>query len=164
MCLGKELPNRHLVNPCLMTSAFKVGRKEFRHNLVGSGFIDETSRHDQYVGIIVLTGQMGDFRNPAKCRTDTLVFVQRHADAFSASADGNSRIAFAFFYSQSQWMCIIGIVAAFSRVSTKILVFPSLSFQPFFTYCFNSNPAWSDASPIVFIRAFLLLGYTHFLR
>lgn len=159
---SEGLSNGNFVDACLMASAFKIGSEEFRHDLVGHCFINETSRHHQYVGIVVLTGQMSNFRNPAKCGTDTLVFVQGDTDSFTTSADGNSRIAFSVFYCQSQRVSKVGIVTTVGCVSSEIFVFPSFGFQPFFTYCFNSNPAWSDASPIVFIRAFLLLGYIHF--
>ena len=82
------------------------------------------------VGIVVLTGQMSDFRNPAKCGTDTLVFVQGDTDSFTASADGNSRIALSGFNGQCQGMSKICIVAALRCIGAEVFVFPSFSFQP----------------------------------
>ena len=46
----------------------------------------------------MLACQVGNFGNPAKCGAYALVFVQGHADAFSASADSDTRIAFTRFY------------------------------------------------------------------
>lgn len=87
----------YLVNPLLMASAFEIRLKEFAHNFVGFFRRDETSRHDEHVGIVVLACQSGYLGLPAEGGTDALVLVQRHTDTFTASADGNSRIALSGF-------------------------------------------------------------------
>ena len=99
--------HRHLVYPSLMATALKIRGEEFVHDLTRHVRVDETPRHDQHIGIVVLTAQMGDFRNPAQACAYALVLVQRHADAFTAAADGYARIAFPVFYSLGQRMGIV---------------------------------------------------------
>ena len=56
--------NRNLIYPSLMTSAFKVGRKIFVHDLFSHSIIYKTSWHNEYIGIVVLTDKMSYLRNP----------------------------------------------------------------------------------------------------
>ena len=105
-----------------MATALKIRGEEFVHDLTRHVRVDETPRHDQHIGIVVLTAQMGDFRNPAQACAYALVLVQRHADAFTAAADGYARIAFPVFYSLGQRMGIVGIVATGFRIRAEILI------------------------------------------
>ena len=55
----------NLVYPPHMATAFKGGGKELIHDGICLGIVDETAWHYQYVGIIVLTDEVGYFGNPA---------------------------------------------------------------------------------------------------
>ena len=105
-----------------MATALKIRGEEFVHDLTSHVRVDETSRHDQHIGIVVLTAQMGDFRNPAQACAYALVLVQRHADAFAAAADGYARIAFPVFYGLGQRMGIVGIVSTGFGIRAEILI------------------------------------------
>jgi len=94
-----------------VASAFEWCTEEFPHNHVGFFGTDESPWHDKHIGIIVLACQMGYFCCPAEGCADTLMLVQRYTDAFTASADGNTRIALSGFNGQSQRMRKVGIVA-----------------------------------------------------
>ena len=50
----------NLVNTLLMATAFKSGFEEFVHNLLRHLVVDETTWHDQDVGIVVLTDEVGN--------------------------------------------------------------------------------------------------------
>ena len=95
-----------------MAAALERSVEKIVHNGGGLFVADESSWHYQYVGVVVLACKGGYFRLPTKCGTDALVFVQCHADAFSASADGYAGIADAFFHSLCKRVGIVGIVAA----------------------------------------------------
>ena len=75
----------YFVNTILMTSSLKFSIKELCHDFVCSFRIDKSSGHNQNIGIIMLSGQVGYFRNPAKSCTDTLMLVQGNSDTFSAT-------------------------------------------------------------------------------
>ena len=74
-----------------MAAALKLGGEILVHNLTGHLFINETSWHHQYVGIVVLTDEMGDLRNPAEACTDGLVLVECHINTLTRATDGNTR-------------------------------------------------------------------------
>ena len=66
----------NLINSLLMASAFEGSSKEFIHNLASHVVVDETAWHYQYVGIVVLTDEMCNLRNPAQTGAHLLVLVQ----------------------------------------------------------------------------------------
>ena len=65
---------------------------------------------------------MGNFGCPAQCGTYRGVFVERDADALSASTDGDSGIDVTLFEAFGQCVCIIGIVARGFVVSSVIFI------------------------------------------
>ena len=146
--------NRNLVNTFLMATAFELRSKVLVHNLAGRIFIDETSGHNQYVGIVVLTNQMCNFGNPTETCTNRLVFIERHVDTLTTAADGNTWEYFALLNTLSQRMTEVAIVARILRIRAIVLILVSFLFQillHFFTNCFSAKPAWSLASPIIFV-------------
>ena len=121
----------------LVTSTFKVGREELFHNGRCGGGINEASRHNKYVGIIVLTDEMSNLGYPTESGAYALVLVERHGNAFTATADGNARVAFAFLDSLGQWVRIVGIVAASCAVRAEVFVLPALGVEPLFYIFFQ---------------------------
>ena len=81
----------NLVDTLLMTTAFKFRREEFIHNLASHFFVDKTTRHYENVGIVVLSDEMSNLRNPTKSCTNALMLVERHVNAFTTTANGNTR-------------------------------------------------------------------------
>ena len=79
----KRMSDGNLVDTILMASTFKLGREIFIHDFASHILVYETSRHHQHVGIVVLTDEVRDLRNPAQTGTDALVLVQRHVDALT---------------------------------------------------------------------------------
>ena len=117
-----RLVDRHFIDAFLVTSSFKSSVEEFGHNFVRHLVVNETSRHYQNVGIIMLACQVGNLRNPAKCGTYALMFVQSHADAFSAATDCNTRITFARFYGKCQRVCKVCVVATVGSIFPNLLL------------------------------------------
>ena len=127
----------YLVDTSLMSSSLEGGVEKLVHDFVGHVRIDEPSRHDQYVGIVVQARHMGDFRHPAQGGTDSLMLVQCHSDAFSAAADGDAGTAFSFFNGNGQRVRIVGLVTAVRCVGSELLIFPSFVFQPLLDVLFQ---------------------------
>ena len=82
-CAIRPLLDRNLCDPSCVAAAFEMGGEELVHYLSGHVGVDETAWHDEHVGIVVLTDEVGDFRNPAQAGADALVLVQRHRNAFT---------------------------------------------------------------------------------
>src|SRR5574344_1587601 len=114
---------RNFVYTALVASTLKICGEIFIHNLFCHIIVYESSRHDKYVGIVVLTCKVSYLRYPAKCCTYALMLVERHAYAFSASAYSNAWVTFATFHSVSQSVTEVRIVATLCRESTEIFIF-----------------------------------------
>ena len=80
------------VDALLVTATFEGSCEELVHNLASHVVVDETTGHDEHIGIVMLTDEVGNLRNPAQSGTHLLVLVQRHADTLARAADGNARI------------------------------------------------------------------------
>ena len=103
--------NRNLINTLLMASTFKLGGEVLVHDGTGRLLIDEASWHHQYVGIVVLTDQVGNLRNPAETCTDALVLVECHVDTLATATDGDTREHLALLDTLSQSMAEVRVVA-----------------------------------------------------
>ena len=112
----------YFFNSLLVASTFKFSGKILVHNLACSLFGDKASGHDQHVGIVVLSYQMGYLWTPAQAGSYLLVLVQCHGNAFAAATDGYARIHFAALYAFSQCVAKIGIVAAVFRQGAIVFV------------------------------------------
>ena len=55
-----------------MATTFKLGGEVLVHDGTGCILVDETSGHYQHIGIVVLTDQVSDLRNPAETGADAL--------------------------------------------------------------------------------------------
>ena len=56
----------YFVDTFLVASAFKLGCEVLVHDGTGGILRDETAWHDQHVGVVVLTDEVGDFWYPAE--------------------------------------------------------------------------------------------------
>ena len=81
-----------------------------------------SSWHSQDIGIIMQSGHMCQFWLPAKSSTNSLMLIQSHAYAFSATANGDARSAFVCFHTFCQGMCKIGIITTFLAKTTIIFI------------------------------------------
>ena len=120
----------NLVNAALMSSTFKVSTKEFVKHFLCYFVSNISTRHNEYIGIVVSTCQIGYFRNPTQCSPNSLMFIQRYGNAVSGSADGNTGITFSCLNSQSHRMGKIRIIATIQRISAKILIQKFFSIKP----------------------------------
>ena len=68
--------NRDLIHALLVAATFEGCGEELVHNLASHVIVDETAWHYQYVGIVVLTDEMCNLRNPAQSGAHLLVLVQ----------------------------------------------------------------------------------------
>ena len=105
-----------------MAPTFESSGKELVHNLTSHFVVDESSGHYQHVGIVMLTNQVGYLRNPTETCTDALVLVQRHVDAFTAAADGDTGEYLALLNALSQCMTEIRVVTRVLGVGTVVLI------------------------------------------
>ena len=121
----------NLVDALLMAATFELGGEILVHDLASHVLIDEATGHHEHVGIVVLTDEMGDLRNPAQTGTDGLVLVERHVDALTRTADGNAGIDLTLFDATSQGMTEVGVVAGLFGISTIVLILITLLFEVF---------------------------------
>ena len=119
---GINLFARDLVYTFLMAAAFELSGEILVHNLTGCLLGDEASGHHQHVGIVVLTDEMGNLRNPAQTGTDALMLVERHVDALARATDGDAREHLALLDALSQRMAEIGVVAGVLGVGAVVLI------------------------------------------
>ena len=102
--------NWNLVHTLLVASALKGCGEELVHNLTSHIVVDKATWHHEYIGIVVLTDEMSNLRNPAQTSTYLLVLVQRDADTFTRATDSNARINLATLDTLSQCMTEIGLI------------------------------------------------------
>ena len=93
-----------------MPSALEGSGKELVHNLTGHVIVDESSRHHEHIGIVVLTNQMSYLRNPAQPSTHLLMLVQCDADTLTTTTDSDARIHLAALDALCQCVAEVGIV------------------------------------------------------
>ena len=105
-----------------MATAFESGLEKLVHDCTGCLVVDETAWHNQDVGIVVLTAEMGYLRNPSQTGTNTLMFVEGDADAFATAANGNAGLDLATLYSFAKGMTEVGIVATQIAICAIVLV------------------------------------------
>ena len=103
-----------------MTTTFERRTEESIKNFLCSLIVDETSRQDNYVSIIVLTNQTCYILVPCQSGSDTLVLVKSYCHALSTSAYCDTWIYFAILNSLSKRMCKIRIVNTNITVCTEI--------------------------------------------
>ena len=120
----------NLVYTCLMASTLKVGCEELLHDGRCGVGIDEASRHDKYVGVIVLTDEVCYLGNPTQSCTYALVLVESHGDTLSTATDGDAGVAFTFLYGLGQGMRVVGVVTAVGTVGAKVLILPAFGVEP----------------------------------
>ena len=106
----------------LVTSSFEFGSEEFVHDAACHIIVNESSRHYEYVGIVVLAYEMCNLWYPAEAGTYGLMLVERHADTFTAAAHSYAWIDFAIFDSFCKFVAELGIVAALFCVCAVVLV------------------------------------------
>ena len=91
-----------------MASALKRGFEELVHDCSCCLVVDEAAWHNQYVGIVVLTAEMGNLRNPCESGANTLMLVERDAYTLTTAANGNAGIYFATLDAFAKCMAEVG--------------------------------------------------------
>ena len=119
--VGVVLFTFHLVDALLVTTALEVCGEELVHDATGHVGIDEAAGHDEHVGIVVLTDEVGNLGNPAQAGAYVLMLVQCHGNALTASADGDAGVHFALLDTTSQSMAEVAVVATILGVGTESL-------------------------------------------
>ena len=120
---------RYLLYTTLVAATLERGLEELVHDGGGCLVVDETTWHDQYVGIVVLAAEMSYLWNPSQAGTHTLMLVERDADALATAANGNAGINLAALDALAKRMAEVGIVAAEVTVCAVVLVGISMLFQ-----------------------------------
>ena len=77
----------NLLDTTCVTTTFELSVEVLLQNLISDGVGHKATGHNEYVCIVVLTSQFGNFRTPAKSCTDTLVLVECHEAAGNIIAD-----------------------------------------------------------------------------
>ena len=104
-----------------MTTALERSLEEFVHDLLCCLVVDEASRHNQNISVVVLACELCNLRIPYQCCTYALVLVESHCHAFTATADTDTWINVAVRDSFAQLVCKVRIVAAQIAVCSVIL-------------------------------------------
>ena len=105
-----------------MAAAFEGCSKELIHNLTRHVVVDETTWHNQYVSIVMLTDKMCNLRNPAQSCAHLLVLVQGDRDTLATATDSNTGINLATLDTLSQSVAEVRIIYAGIAPSTIVLV------------------------------------------
>ena len=105
-----------------MAAAFKGGSKELVHNLTGHIVVDEATRHYEHVGIVVLTDEMCNLRNPTQTGSHLLVLVERDADTLAGTADSDTGIDLTTLNALGQSVTEVWIIDTRVTPSTIVLV------------------------------------------
>ena len=105
-----------------MATALKRGLEELVHDCSSCLIVDETAWHNQHVGIVVLTAEMGNLRNPSETCAHTLMLVERDADTLATAAYGNTVIYLSSLDRFAHSMAEVGIVAAHVDICAEVLV------------------------------------------
>ena len=122
----------NLVDASLMASTLEIVAKEGIHNGIGLVIADKPAWHDKDVGIVVKPAQTCNLGRPTKGGAYSLMFVERHTDAFSTATDADAWIADALFDGLGQWMGKVRIVAALVIVCAEVLKCHSVVQKVFF--------------------------------
>ena len=96
-----------------MAATLEVGAEESLDEVEGGLGQDEAGGHDEHVGIIVLTGEGGDFAVPAEGCAHIGVLVGRHGNPVARAANQDSPCGGIFRHSLRQRMRKVGIVNTF---------------------------------------------------
>ena len=120
---------RYLLNTTLVATTLECCLEELVHNGGGCLVVDETTWHNQYVCIVVLTAEMSYLWYPSQTGTNTLVLVERDADALATATNGNAGINLTTLYAFTKCMTKVGIVAAKVTVCAVVLVGISMLFK-----------------------------------
>lgn len=120
---------RYLSYPALVASALESGLEKFVKDGFGSLVVNETAGQNEHIGIVMLADEVGYLGYPRQSGTYSLMLVERHADAFAASADANAGIYFAAFDPFGQRMAEIGVVTAKVTIRTIVLVGVAVAFK-----------------------------------
>lgn len=107
------MSERYFVDTPLMPSAVEAGVEECCYDLKGCFRLDETGGEDEDVGIVMLTGESGEFGVPTNCGAHFGVFVEGHCYSVAGSAESDSGGEVAPFHRFGAWVCEVGIVATF---------------------------------------------------
>lgn len=104
-----------------MATALETGREESVEDGGCRLVVDETTRQNDDVGVIVLAGELCHVLVPCQSGAYTLVLVKRDSHTLTATANGDARIGFTTLDTFSQWMGEVRIVYALITVGTIIL-------------------------------------------
>ena len=111
-----------LVHPVLMPPTFEGGSEKLVENAAGGVVVYKSAGHDEHVGIVVLADEVGYLPIPSQSGAHALVFVQRHGNAFSATANADAGIHFAALDALGQGVGKVGIVATLIAVGAVIFI------------------------------------------
>ena len=112
-----------------VASCFECRLEEFVHDFFSRLVVDESSGHYEDVGIIVLTNHVCNFGNPCQTGAHTLVLVQRHGNAFAASANADTGIDFTAFDTFSKGMSEVWIIHTHVAPCAVVFVGIAVFFQ-----------------------------------
>ena len=110
----------NLGDAAAMTASLEVGFKKSLHNLDCLLIANEATGHCEHVGIIVHTRKACNFGNPAECRANALVLIERHIDTLTTATDAYTGIALTALHGKGAGMREVRIVAAVSAISAEI--------------------------------------------
>ena len=109
----------------LVAASFEGGFDVFFEDLEGEVFGDEAGGKGEDVGVVVLTGEMGNLDIPAEGATYVGILINGHLDTISTSADDDAATIGAVVDDGADLMGKVGIITTVGGVGAKIFRFES---------------------------------------
>ena len=119
----------NLGDAAAMTTSLEVGFKKSLHNLDCLLIANEATGHCEHVGIIVHTRKACNFGNPAECRANALVLIERHIDTLTTATDAYTGIALTALHGKGARMGKVGIVTTVGAMSAEVAHGDSLTLE-----------------------------------
>ena len=112
----------NLLYSSFVASALKRSLEEFVHDLLCCLVIDKTSRHNEHVGVGVLTCEMSNLWHPCQSCAHTVVSVERDGKPLAAATDAYAGIYLTAGDAVGKLVGKIRIVAAHVAVCAVVRV------------------------------------------
>ena len=140
----------YFVDASLMASAVNACGEECFDNFKCGFGANEACGKDEYVCVVMLPGECGEFCVPADCGPYFLMFVECHGDSVAGSAESNGGVDVALFHGFCAGVREVGIVAAFFGMSAEVDCLISVLFEKLFDFKFQEEACMVGAESYFF--------------
>jgi hypothetical protein len=100
--------------------SFKGSGQKSPGNVNRSCFLNEADRQSKHVGIVVFPCEACQFREPAKRRSDALMFIGGYCHAIAASAQDYPQLRLARFHHIGGWVHKVRVINGVRRIRAEV--------------------------------------------